>query len=219
MSDFWVSVLKKLLPPEETLFYKYFEDGADVCKQVAELLHYTVHNNEDGKIDDETLVKARDLKHKSNALEKLVLNQLRSVFITPVDREDIQLIASLLNKIAKRIAKACLYLRTYRINSFNENIKRQSELIIKATDELKIVVSCLRNTNDIKKIADATHRMKELESQGDEILQRATSELFSGEFEALDVIKLQDVYKNIEHAMNTCFWVSDTVLNVTLKNS
>ena len=43
--------------------------------------------------------------------------------------------------------------------------------------------------------------------------------LFSGEFEALEVIKLRDIYKVLESAMDKCFSVSDTILNIALKNN
>ena len=61
--------------------------------------------------------------------------------------------------------------------------------------------------------------MKELETHGDEIHLKAMSELFSGKFDALDVIKLRDMYKEIENALDACFNVSDTILNVVLKQA
>jgi len=43
--------------------------------------------------------------------------------------------------------------------------------------------------------------------------------LFSGKYDALEVIKLRDIYKEIENALDACFYVSDTILNVVLKQS
>jgi len=43
--------------------------------------------------------------------------------------------------------------------------------------------------------------------------------LFLGEFDALSVIKLSDIYKVLKTAMDECYSVSDVVLNVALKNS
>ena len=44
-------------------------------------------------------------------------------------------------------------------------------------------------------------------------------ELFSGKYEALDVIKIRDIYKDIENALDLCFSVSDEVVNVVLKQN
>ena len=61
--------------------------------------------------------------------------------------------------------------------------------------------------------------MKGIESHGDEIHRKAMYELFSGKYDALDVIKLRDIYKEIENALDACFYVSDTILNVVLKQN
>ena len=43
--------------------------------------------------------------------------------------------------------------------------------------------------------------MKEIETRGDEILFAATEALFSGKYDALNVIKLRDIHKDLENAL------------------
>ena len=209
------NLLEKLLPPEETVFYTCFENAANICEESAKLFSAIINN---GNIQDIDVKKAKELKSKSNQAEKEILNNLRSVFVTPIDRDDIQLVASLLNKIAKRIVKACINLEMYGISDFNKNLKGQSEVLLQATSQLKIVIALIRQVNHLKEIAEANHKMKEIENHGDEILHDALKELFSGSFDALHVIKFRDIHKQIEQALNTCFFISDTVLNISLKH-
>jgi hypothetical protein len=61
--------------------------------------------------------------------------------------------------------------------------------------------------------------MKEIETRGDEILLAATESLFSGKFDALTVIKLRDIHKDLENALDSCYSVSDAVVSVVLKLS
>ena len=61
--------------------------------------------------------------------------------------------------------------------------------------------------------------LKSTASQGDEIHYHAIDELFSGKYDALTVIKLRDIHKDIENALDSCFSVSDAVVNVVLKQS
>lgn len=68
-------------------------------------------------------------------------------------------------------------------------------------------------------MTESHHRMKEIESHGDEILYKAMDELFSGQYDALTVLKLRDIYKDIEYALDTCFSVSDSIINIVLKHS
>ena len=61
--------------------------------------------------------------------------------------------------------------------------------------------------------------MKEIETRGDEILYSATEALFSGKYDALNVIKLRDLHKDLESALDSCYSVSDAVVSVVLKLS
>ena len=73
--------------------------------------------------------------------------------------------------------------------------------------------------SEVEKITKLNIEMKEIEAHGDEIHRRAMGNLFSGKYEALEVIKLRDMYKEIENAFDACFYVTDTILNVVLKQS
>lgn len=206
--------LNKILPPEEKIFYSYFEESAKVCNDVA-ALYYNIMNN---GFSEDKLIEAKRLKHKSNDIAKQTLIQLNTTFITPIDREDIQLVASLLNKITKKIVKACVNLRVYRLTEHNPNMKAQSATLLKATEELNYTVTHLKKATEIKEVTESNQRMREIESNGDEILYKAMDELFSGKYDSLSVIKLRDIYKDIENALDTCFSVSDEVVNIVLKH-
>ena len=140
-------------------------------------------------------------------------------FLPPIDREDIQSIATLLNKITKRIVKASLNLKVYRLENYTENMKKQAATLLKATEELQVIIHNFKKSTSIKEMTETNLKMKEIESHGDEIHYQAIDELFSGKYEALTVIKLRDIHKDIENALDSCFSVSDAVVNVVLKQS
>jgi len=209
-----LNFLKKLLPPEEGTFYTLFEENAQVCYEISKLFHEIVNQ---GPSEDRSK-RAKDLKHQSNAAAKKTLNLLNTTFVTPIDREEIQQVSNLLNKITRKIVKASLNLAVYRLESHTECMKNQAETLLLATEELKHNISLLRNVAAIKEITNSNTKIKEIETKGDEILHTALDEIFSGKYDALTVIKLKELYKNIESAMDTCFDVSDLVLNISLKH-
>lgn len=213
MSKF--NLLAYILPPEEKVFYTLFEESTKVCHETAVLFNEIVTKG----LTEDHIITAKRLKHKSNDLLKETLHQLNITLITPIDREDIQCIASLLNKITKRIVKACVNLRVYRIEEFTENMKKQAMTMLQATEELTIIIHNFKKSSSIKEMTETNLKMKEIESHGDEILYHAMDELFSGKYDALNVLKLRDVHKDIENALDSCFSVSDQVVNVVLKQS
>ena len=147
------------------------------------------------------------------------MKQLNKSFITPLEREDIQIIAVQLNKINKKIAKACLNLEVYQLTEYTDEMKEQALTLVAATEKLGKIFKKFKKVSDTDEMTKLNIEMKEIEAQGDEIHRRAMRNLFSGKYEALDVIKLRDIYKEIENALDACFYVTDTILNVVLKQS
>ncbi len=209
------NIFSKLLPPENKVFYDCFEDSAKNCNEMAKLFNEAVLNG----ITDELLVKAKTLKHRGSGLERETISKLNSTFVTPIDREDIQALAIMLNKITKKTAQAFMNLNVYRIENFTEEMLQQAKTLVNATEELKRSVGLLKTISKTKEITESRESMKEIETYGDNILYRAMDNLFSGKFEAIEVIKLRDIYKDLERAMDKCFSVSDAILTIALKNN
>lgn len=210
-----LNLLEKLLPPKNNFFFDCFEDAAKNCNDLAVLFNEALLNG----INEECIIKAKTLKHRSSDIERDTINKLNTTFVTPIDREDIQALATMLKKISKKIVQALMNINVYRITNFTEEMFQQSRTILKATNELTRCVSLLKTISKTKEITASHESMKEIETLGDDILYRAMDKLFSGEFDAIEVIKLRDIYKVLESAMDKCFSVSDAILSIALKNS
>lgn len=209
-----LGLLKKILPPEQGTFYSLFEENAEVCDDISKLFHEIVNQGS----SEERSIMAKTLKHKSNKIVKRTLTLLNTTFITPIDRQDIQELACLLNKITKKIVKVSLNLEIYNLESRTECMTEQADTLLNATKELKHNITLLRNISKMKEITKSNNKIKEIETKGDEILYKAMSEIFSGKYDTLTAIKLKELYKNIENALDACFDVSDLVVNIALKH-
>lgn len=207
--------LKKLLPPANEEFFVLFEEAASNCTETARLFCRVC----DEGINDTLLEDVRLLKQQSNTIAKATLRKLNSTFITPIDREDIQSLANLLNKITKRIVRACFNLHIYQIESKTQNIEQQVANLMEAVNELVPIVRLIRRTSQVEEATALNSRMKEIESRGDEILNQTMAKLFSHSLLPLDVMKYREIHKDIESALNCCYDVSDEVLSVVLKYS
>lgn len=209
--------IAKILPPPENKFYTLFEEGAEVVELSSQLFYQIV--NSDLKEREEYLIHARSYKRRAVEALEGSLSLLNSSFITPIDREDIQLISTYLYKSTKVILKACVNLRIYKIDSYNDIVKKQAEILIKLTEELRKIISLLKKGPQLKDVSQINSRIKDIENRGDEILFTATEEIFSGKYDALQVLKLRDIYKGIENALDMCTVISDLIVNIVLKHS
>jgi len=209
------SFLKKLLPPVNNEFYTLFEDAADNCKVTAQLF---CRISEEG-VNNVLLEEARKLKHESGFIVKSILRKLNKTFITPIDREDIQSLANLLNRITRRIVKASFNLYIYQIQSSTPNLKMQVDSLMQAVDILVPVIRLIHNISQVKEATRLNDLMKKIESEGDDIMNQTMAKLFSQGLMPLEVMKHREIHKDIESALDLCYEVSDEVLNILLKHN
>jgi len=208
-------IIEKLLPPDNRVFFDCFIEAANICKKSAILYNQALANG----INEELLLQMKVQKHKGKDKEREVIATLNSTFITPIDREDIQSLTISIRKINKKICKAFMNYSLYKIQTPTEEMIQQGKVIIKATTELVHCVSLLKKLHKMQAISDSRNTIKEIETLGDDVLYRATEELFSGKFDAITVIKYKDIYKDLEDALDKCTSVADIVLNIAAKNN
>ncbi len=209
------NILKFLLPAEEKIFYSLFESSIEVARKSAIQLHEMLTTG----INNEQIAQIKALKKRSNEIHKQTLKTLSTTFITPMEPEDIQNISTLLNKISKRIAKVASNIKVYKLKKPTDAMIKQSKALMQATKELDFVVHQFQKSTLADKIASSNMRIKEIENKGDDILDDAMKELFGGKFDALEVIKLGGIYKDLEATLDICFAVSDQIINIVLKQS
>jgi len=207
--------LKKLLPPANEGFYTLLDDAAVNCKDTAHLLSRIC---EEG-VNAALLEEARRLKHESADIDKAILRLLNETFITPIDREDIQTLTTLLNQITRRIVKACFNLQVYQMDSASPNLKSQVSCLTEAADHLIPILGLIRNTSQVEEATRLNRLLKELETRGDDIMNHTMTKLFSQGLLPLEVMKSRIIHKEVESALDQCYTVSDEVLSILLKHS
>ena len=209
------NLLSYILPPEEKIFYTLFEESAQVCNDVAKAYKDIVTTS----LTEDHVINVKGLKHKSNDLLKETLHQLNVTLITPIDREDIQHITNGMHKINRRICRACVNIKLFQIQKFDERIVKQAEILSEAIGGLKQMVDMLKKHTKVSEFVSLREQIDEVESKGDEIFSNVIEDLFSGRYDAIDVIKLRDIHNNIETALNTSVIVAEDVVQIVLKHN
>ena len=74
----------------------------------------------------------------------------------------------------------------------------------------------LESMKNVQPHLDAIDR---LETEGDTLYRRTLARLFSGEFDALDVLRWKDIVEALEAALNALEDVSNVVESIVLKHA
>src|SRR5262245_10304317 len=137
-------------------------------------------------------------------------------FVTPLDREDIHLLANRLDNVVDLIDGTARRAKMYHITDRREAAIAMTMVIVECSETISLAVRDIRKPAEVHKIA---RKVKELEEKADAIYSDAIEQLFSGRPDALEVIKWKEILDNLEHAVDECEDVANVLESISLKNS
>lgn len=205
-------MLARLLPRDEK-FFELFDQLAGHLASTAKLL--------DALFSDAPAVIAhvkaiKDIEHKADLLTTTVNQRIDKSFITPIDREDIHLLASRLDDVIDLLDGTSRRFEMLHIKEVLPPARQLSDVLLRAANEIQMAVREMR-----KPVLVNQHvaRIKQLEEEGDAIYHEAVGALFSGTPNALDVIKWKEMYDTLERAIDACMGVAQVLQSISLKNA
>ena len=141
-----------------------------------------------------------------------------TIFVTVLDREDIEALSGALYKIPKIVDKFTERLLASPPRIRATNFSRQIELLERATDLVVEMVRSLRK-EDLKRIGQLNEELQAVEAQADRQILELHRDLFNTPREILEVIALKDLYELLEKVIDRCRDAGSLVVRTELKHS
>ncbi len=202
------------LIPREPKFFDLFERNvqtvATAAKELANL--FDNYTNVPEKVAHLT-----ELEHECDYVTHQIMEQLHRTFVTPLDREDIQLLTERLDDVMDFMEDAGNAMLLYRIEQPTSRSREFAGILVAITEELVTAVPLLRNRSKIKRILEHCVEINRLENEADVILRHALAELFDGT-EITEVIKWREIYEHLETAVDKGEDVANVLEGIVLKH-
>ncbi len=160
--------------------------------------------------------KIKDLEHQGDELTYEIVSTLNRTFVTPFDHEDIYALASGLDDILDYIEEVADTANLYGITTIPEPARELARLLAQAVAHLEQAIGKLESGKGMDEHSAEVHR---LEDVGDSTSRHAIAELFSGQRQPLEVIKLKDLYDLLENALDRCETVANVLEGIATKNA
>jgi hypothetical protein len=203
----------RFLPREEE-FFDLFVQVADRSAQAATLLRELL-TGPPGRT--RYCVEAiKRLENEADEITHEVVRRLDRTFITPLDREDIHLLASDLDDVIDRIDGTARRAEIFRLGKAPEGIDALCEVIEKATRELQAAVKLLRTG---EKVLPHCIETKRLEEEGDALYHTMLGRLFDTETDPIYIMKWKEIYDNLENAIDEAHDVANDLESIVIKNA
>ena len=156
------------------------------------------------------------LETQADSLVREIFSELNRTFITPLDREDMQRVASKIDDTIDHIDGIAARLQTYKITTAPPYALDMANELVKATKEVELMTAKLRNIKNPSSMIEHCRNTSAIEHKVDDLYSAAITKLFESN-DAIEIIKLKDIYEKMESASDRCVDVADVVEDIVLK--
>jgi predicted phosphate transport protein (TIGR00153 family) len=156
----------------------------------------------------------RDLEHDGDDLTHRIMKLLNTTFVTPIDRKDIHTLASSLDDVldsAEALADLLVLLRIV------EPLPQFALLVDVLQRATVSVAAAVRDLRHLRGLDRAIGDIKRQEHEGDWVYRHGVAALYSGDYEAMEVIMWKDLLHEAESAVDRCEDIANTLESVVLK--
>jgi len=207
--------IKELLIPGDTIFFDLFERQAETVMEAA---HQLVILTEDFTNVKEKRLEIEKLEHKGDQITHDIYEQLNRTFITPLDPEEISRLASTLDEVLDYIDDSTEKMFYYNIASTDSHMIELAKLIHMSTGEIESAIKSIRTLKDPRYVEERCIEVNRLENLADDVLAHALTDLFKTT-DAIMIIKLKDIYEQLETATDNCEDVANTLSDIAIRHS
>jgi len=199
--------------PVDTSFYDLFAQSAQHLVEGAALLAEMLAEGSDREAVAQRM---RDAEHAADESTHEIIRRVNKTFVTPFDREDIYSLASGLDDVMDFMEEAVDLVVLYGVDQLPSELAEQVEVLQRCADLTAEAMPRLQTMKDLEEYWIEVNR---LENAGDKSYRRILANLFSGKYEALEVLKLKDIVDALEAAVDAFETVANIVEQIAVKES
>jgi uncharacterized protein len=200
----------RLLPTDDKFFALFDQAAANASECAKHLRDVIASGAEEGHH------RINGCEHKGDEITRTILQRLNSTFVTPFDREDIHALAESFDDVVDDIQTVSQLMLLTHVDTTMPEMSEQADLLVRMAEEAESLINRLESMKQVQPHLDA---IDQLESDGDAVYRRILGRLYSGEVDALEVLRVKGIVEALEGALNTIEDISDVVESIVLKHA
>jgi uncharacterized protein Yka (UPF0111/DUF47 family) len=202
------------LLPREDVFFRLIESLAEKvdlsAKQLARL--------NDGVPPVEVYEAIRVIEKEADSVVFEAEEQFARVFVTPIDREDLQALIAAIDDIVDLIHLTSRAFVLYGVPQPTPAMSEQMRLIVALGEVLRAEIPAL-GRNDYERLIAAGRTIREHEKAGDKVFREAVAALFHDpDIDAKVLLRDKEVLEDLELAIDKFETVAERLKNLAVKN-
>jgi len=199
-------------------YFDTFVKLVEYSCQAADLLN-DIMNNFNAEILREKMNEMHEIEHAGDTERHVMIRKLSKEFITPIDREDIMLLADAIDDVTDTIEDVLLRLYMFNILSIKDYAKKMAEIIVNCCNALKQALKEFHDFQKSKILHELIVEVNVLEEKGDKLYTEAVHSLYVNSKNVVEIMAWDQTYDYLENCCDACEEVANVIENIILKNS
>lgn len=199
--------------PVDNTFYTLLTESATRLVEGAAILAELLGESADR---NDIAARMRDAEHEADETTHEIAKRVNATFVTPFDREDIYALASTLDDVMDFMEEAVDLTMLYEVEVLPGRMADQVDVLQRCAE---LTAEAMPKLKSMKGLEEYWIEINRLENAGDKSYRRILAKLFSGQYEALEVLKLKDIVDSLEHAVDAFEKVANIIEQIHAKES
>ena len=202
----------------DKFYFENFKEGAALSKKAALYLVECLKNYNPDEIEV-MIKKMHEIEHTADIKKHEMNDALAKAFVTPVDREDLDMLSHNLDQVTDKIEEIMQKFYIYNIQSVEPNVIEFAEKLVSSCELICELMGEFENFKRSKKLRELIVALNDAEEECDKLFLSSMRQLTKNSVDVLTTISWRKIYECFESCADACEHVGNCVGTVIMKNT
>ncbi|MBQ7347097.1 MAG: DUF47 family protein [Clostridia bacterium] len=202
----------------DRFYFENFEECTALAKKAAAYLVECLEDYDASKIE-KMLEEMHVFEHSADIKKHEMNETLAKAFVTPVDREDLDMLSQQLDNVLDILEEVLQKLYIYDIKKIEPAAIEYAKNLVRACDLLCEIMGEFENFKKSKKIYSLIVESNDVEEECDKLYLSTMHELTKRSSDVLTTLSWYKIYDCFEACADACEHVSECVGSIIMKNT
>lgn len=202
----------------DKFYFENFAESTALSKKAAVYLVECLTDYKAENIED-MLVKMHEIEHSADIKKHEMNAALAKAFVTPVDREDLDMLSHKLDQVTDKIEEILQKFYIYNIQQVEPSVIEFAKKLVRSCELLCELMAEFENFKRSKKIHELIIELNDVEEECDKLYLASMRALTDDSTDTLKILSFHEIYDCFESCADACEHVSECVGTVIMKNT
>ena len=202
----------------DKFYFENFSECAAFAKKAATYLVECLENYDVNNIEG-MLKEMHVFEHNADMKKHEITAMLAKAFVTPVDREDLDMMSQQLDTVLDLLEEVLQRLYIYNIKTIEPAAVEYAKNLVKACDLLCEIMAEFENFKKSNKLHSLIIAENDVEEECDKLYLSVMHELTKNSTDVLTTLSWYKIYDCFEACSDACEHVSECVGSIVMKNT